>query len=173
MSEAMKANPGMSRRQAGKQWSDRKKVAVFGLVERSREGRPGQVVARVVPSVRATTLDAHVVRHVTVDSETKFYTDQHKSYAGISDRFGGVPHKTVRHDQAVYVDGDVHTQQIDGFWSLVKRGIDGTHFHVSAKWLQGYLNEYAWRYNRRGKDGQGNRRLMFLEMALQSALPIR
>jgi hypothetical protein len=70
------------------------------------------------------------------------------------------------------VDGDIHTQQIDGFWSLVKRGISGTHFHVSAKWLQGYLNEYAWRYNRRGKDGQGNRRLMFLEMALRSALPI-
>jgi transposase len=98
-----------------------------------------------------------------VDAETMIYTDQHQSYAGISDRLG-VQHKTIRHDQSVYVDGDVHTQQIDGFWSLVKRGIDG--------WLQGYLNEYAWRYNRRGKDGQGNRRLMFLEMALRSALPV-
>ena len=41
--------------------------------------------------------------------------------------------------------GDVHTNPIEGFWSLVKRGIAGTHHAVSAKWLQGYLNEYTWR----------------------------
>ncbi len=45
--------------------------------------------------------------------------------------------------------GDVHTNTIEGFWSLVKRGISGIHHAVSAKYLQGYLNEYAWRYNHR------------------------
>jgi transposase len=45
--------------------------------------------------------------------------------------------------------GDVHTNTIEGFWSLVKRGISGVHHAVSAKYLQGYLNEYAWRYNHR------------------------
>jgi len=149
-------------------WADRRMVAVFGMVERSREGQPGQVVARVMPSVQFSTLKEHMVRHVEVD--TRIYTDEFKSYRGL--KRDGWDHKTIKHMQAVYVDGDVHTQQIDGFWSLVKRGIDGTHFHVSAKWLQGYLNEYAWRYNRRGKDGQGNRRLMFLEMALRSAIPL-
>jgi transposase len=60
--------------------------------------------------------------------------------------------------------GDVHTNTIEGFWSLVKRGIAGTHHAVSAKWLQGYLNEYAWRYNHRD-DGQA----MFLTLLLRSA----
>lgn len=45
------------------------------------------------------------------------------------------------------MDGDVHTQTIEGFWSLVKRGINGVYHSVSAKWLQSYLDEYAWRYN--------------------------
>ena len=48
-----------------------------------------------------------------------------------------------------YVDGNVHTQAIEGFWSLVKNGVRGTYHSVSKKWLQGYLNEYAWRYNHR------------------------
>jgi transposase-like protein len=152
---------------AGK-WADEKKTPVFGMAERNKEGQPGKVVARVVPSIQAATLKKHMVRHVEVES--RIYTDEGKAYRGLGK--DGWEHKTIKHKQAVYVDGDVHTQQIDGFWSLVKRGINGTHFHVSAKWLQGYLNEYAWRYNRRGKDGQGNRRLMFLEMALRSALPI-
>jgi transposase-like protein len=166
--EAAKAK-GTSRQVEAQRWSDKKKTPVFGMVERSREGRPGQVVARVVPNAQAATYMPHMVRHVEV--ETTIYTDQATHY----NRLGkdGWHHETIRHDQAVYVSGDVHTQMIDGFWSLVKRGISGTHFHVSAKWLQGYLNEYAWRYNRRGKDGQGNHRLMFLEMALRSALPIR
>jgi transposase len=60
--------------------------------------------------------------------------------------------------------GDVHTNTIEGVWSLVKRSIAGTHQAVSAKWLQGYLNEYAWRYNHRD-DGQA----MFLTLLLRSA----
>jgi transposase len=47
------------------------------------------------------------------------------------------------------VDGNVHTQTIEGFFSLVKSGLRGSYHSVSRKWLQGYLNEYAWRYNRR------------------------
>ena len=51
------------------------------------------------------------------------------------------------------MSGDVHTNTIEGFWSLVKRGISGTHHSVSAKHLQGYLNEYVWRYNFREESG--------------------
>ncbi len=51
------------------------------------------------------------------------------------------------------MEGTIHPLTIEGFWSLVKRGIGGTHHAVSAKWLQGYLNEYVWRYNHRD-DGQ-------------------
>jgi transposase len=49
----------------------------------------------------------------------------------------------------VYVSGNVHTQTIEGFFGLVKSGIRGTYHAVSSRWLQGYLNEYAWRYNHR------------------------
>ena len=63
-------------------------------------------------------------------------------------------HQDVNHPAKVYVSGNVHTQTIDGFWSLVKRGISGTHHAVSPKWLQGYLNEYVWRYNHRDDRGR-------------------
>jgi transposase len=62
------------------------------------------------------------------------------------------------------VSGDVHTQTIEGFWALVKNGIRGVYHTVSAKHLQGYLNEYAWRYNHRD-DGSA----MFLTLIMRSA----
>jgi hypothetical protein len=61
----------------------------------------------------------------------------------------GYKHKRINHTEKVYVSGDIHTNTIEGFWSLVKRGISGVYHAVSAKHLQGYLNEYAWRYNHR------------------------
>ena len=65
----------------------------------------------------------------------------------------GYDHKRIQHSQKIYVVGDVHTQTIEGFWSLVKRGIGGVYHSVSRKYLQTYLNEYSFRYNRRD---QGN-----------------
>jgi hypothetical protein len=64
------------------------------------------------------------------------------------------------------VSGDVQTQQIEGFWSLVKRGISGTHHAVSPKWLQGYLNEYVWRHTHRDEP-----RAMFELLLLRPAHP--
>lgn len=58
-------------------------------------------------------------------------------------------HRRVPHAERIYVSGDVHTNTIEGFWSLVKRGIGGVYHSVSRKHLLGYLNEYAWRYNQR------------------------
>ena len=66
----------------------------------------------------------------------------------------GLHHRRINHSEKVYVSGDVHTQTIEGFWSLVKNGIRGAHHAVSAKHLQGYLNEYAWRYNFRDDDSE-------------------
>ncbi len=76
----------------------------------------------------------------------------------------GWDHKTIDHGSKIYVSGDIHTQTIEGFWSLVKRGISGTHHAVSPKWLQGYLNEYAWRYNHRDDP-----RAMFALLLLRAA----
>jgi len=52
----------------------------------------------------------------------------------------------IRHSARIYVSGDIHTQAIEGFWSLVKRGIGGVYHNVSAKYLQTYLDEYSFRY---------------------------
>ena len=61
----------------------------------------------------------------------------------------GYHDRRVHHAAKVYVRGTAHTNTIDGFWSLTKRGIDGLHHSVSAKYLQQYLNGYAFRWNRR------------------------
>jgi transposase-like protein len=158
-------------RSAALKWSDQTKTQVFGAVERNRkqwiDGEPkptitrhGKVTAHVIPSRRKPTLMGHVARRV--DPEAVVYTDTAHAYDKLHQR-----HETVNHHDKVYVAGDVHTQTIDGFWSLVKRGISGTHHAVSPKWLQGYLNEYAWRYNHRD-DG----RAMFLTLLLRSSAVI-
>jgi hypothetical protein len=58
-------------------------------------------------------------------------------------------HSRVNHAQEVYVAGDVHVNTIEGFWSLVRRGIGGVYHSVSTKYLQNYLDEYTFRYNNR------------------------
>jgi transposase len=65
----------------------------------------------------------------------------------------GYQHKRIHHSAKVYVMGDIHTNTIEGFWSLVKRGIGGVYHSVGSGYLQTYLDEYSYRYNRRD---QGN-----------------
>jgi len=77
----------------------------------------------------------------TVDPTSIVYTNDARTYDGLPR--DGWDHRTIKHSARVYVQGDVHTQTSEGFWSLVKRGIGGTHHAVSPKHLQGYLNEYA------------------------------
>ncbi len=161
------------RTRAAREVSDRKKTPVFGMAQRNRmewiDGTPrptvakaGRVAAYVVPSIQARTVAPHVARKVSPDSVV--YTDEGATYRGM--RKAGWNHHTVNHAERVYVDGVTHTQTIDGFWSLVKRGIDGTHHAVSPKWLQGYLNEYVWRYNHRDDP-----KAMFLLLLLRAAQP--
>ena len=145
-------------RQAAVAKFSERKAKVFGMVERG-----GNVSAYVVPSTQSATLGAHVQARVL--PATVIYTDEAPTYLGIA-RKGGYEHKRIHHTAKVYVVGDVHTNTIEGFWSLVKRGIGGTHHAVSAKWLQGYLNEYVWRYNRRN-----DRRAQFLSLLLRAAGP--
>ena len=139
---------------AAKRWADQHRTPVFGMVERQ-----GRVAAHVVPSVRGATLMRHVKARVL--PEAVIYTDSAHAYRTPL-RQAGYQHKRVHHEARVYVEGDAHTQTIEGFWSLVKRGIGGTHHAVSAKYLQGYLNEYAWRYNHR-MDGRSQFETLLLK----------
>ncbi|MDX6514282.1 MAG: transposase, partial [Gaiellaceae bacterium] len=76
---------------------------------------------------------------------------------------GKYRHRRINHSAKIYVSGDVHTQTIEGFFGLTKNGIRGVYHSVSAKWLQGYLNEYAWRYNHRD-----DRKAMFETLLLRT-----
>jgi transposase len=81
--------------------------------------------------------------------ESIVYTDDYPIYDKLAKHANGYVHRRIQHKQKVYVMGDIHTNTIEGFWSLVKRGIGGVYHSVSKKYLQTYLNEYSFRYNRR------------------------
>jgi transposase-like protein len=117
-----------------------RKIPVFGAVERG-----GKVRATVVPNTTAETISTRVEEFIL--PESVLFTDEYAVYTKVGAKFA--EHHRVNHSAKVYVSGNAHTQTIEGFWSLLKRGISGTYHAVSAKHLQGYLNEYAWRYNHR------------------------
>jgi transposase len=121
---------------------DKKLTPVVGVVERQ-----GKVIALVTPDVRSGTL-LKIVRDNVLPS-TLIYTDEFNAYDGIAFMPHGYSHQRIRHADKVYAVGDVHTNTIEGFWSLVKRGIKGVYYQVGRKYLQSYLNEYTFRYNRR------------------------
>lgn len=79
------------------------------------------------------------------------YSDEFATYDSLRKR-RGYEHRRIHHAAKVYVMGDIHTNTIEGFWSLVKRGIDGVHHAVSKKYLQQYVNAYAFRWNHREDD---------------------
>jgi len=137
-----KRKSGRGRPRAG----DKVKTPVFGMVERG-----GKVVAVPVANAAELSLLPHMRKRIQRDS--KVFTDEWRAYSQVG--LAGYTHETINHSSGVYVSGDIHTNTIEGFWSLVKRGISGTHHAVSRKWLQGYLNEYAWRYNHRDVRGEG------------------
>ena len=75
------------------------------------------------------------------------YTDEYLIYDGLKKH--GYNHKRVHHASKVWVVGDAHTNTIEGFWSVLKRDINGVYHAVSEKYLQSYVNEYIFRYNHR------------------------
>lgn len=147
-------------RSAARKWSEETKTPVFGMVERG-----GKVGAYVVPSVLAPSLAKHIDARVL--PATTIFTDEAPSYVGIA-RKRGYEHKRVHHKAHIYVDGTAHTNTIEGFWSLVKNGIRGVYHSVSSGYLQSYLDEYSFRYNRR--DGQDPIFWAILDRAVASRL---
>lgn len=122
------------------------KTAVVGLVQR----KTGAIIAKVVERVDIKTLTVFVRENVSPQA-TLVSTDDHSGYKYLSRTF---KHGVVRHSRGEYVLGRVHTQTIEGFWSLLKRQIYGIHHWVSVKHLDRYVAEATWRYSRREvKDG--------------------
>jgi len=116
------------------------KSIVLGIVERG-----GPVVTRVVPNVKRSTLLPEIKEMVS--EGTTVHTDALGSYRVLKDH--GYAHQFVNHNVGEYVRADCHVQTIEGFWSQLKRAINGTHIHVSGKHLWKYAKEAEFRFNRR------------------------
>jgi transposase-like protein len=115
------------------------KEAVIGAVERN-----GSVVARVLEGIDSETLQAFV-RETVSTKVSLLATDEYRGYWGLKE----YPHAYVRHSTGEYVAGAIHTNTIEGFWSLIKRGIVGSFHKVSAKYLPLYVAEFQFRFNNR------------------------
>jgi transposase-like protein/IS1 family transposase len=132
-----------------KHWKDRDgkgggtgsgKAIIAGAVSRK-----GNVVARVIANVRTDTLTKFIREAVATDVSL-LVTDQYTGYRDLAREF---PHAMIDHSKGQYVVGAVHTNTIEGFWSLIKRGMVGTFHKVSAKYLPLYVAEFQFRYNNR------------------------
>jgi transposase-like protein len=130
---------------------DKTKTPVVAIVQRQ-----GKVVAKAVPDVSRDSIFPFIRKHVVPGSV--IYTDEFSTYDGIKDIKlkggpGGTPanyqHFTIKHADGLFARGDIHTNSVEGFWMLVKTGIRGVYHSVSPKYLQRYLDEYTFRFNRR------------------------
>jgi transposase-like protein len=119
------------------------KTAVLGILD--RESR--QVRAKVIPNVKRETLQNEILENVKFGSAV--YTDQAVSYDNLKRRY---IHDTVNH-ATEYVKGEVHTNGLENFWSLMKRNLAGTYVAVEPFHLDRYLDEQMFRYNNRATKG--------------------
>jgi ISXO2-like transposase domain len=120
------------------------KEPVVTLVERGGAARSHHIPDVTAKNVGAI-LEAQLLRN------TMFYTDDLKVYRTVKPRHR--PTETIRHSAREYVRGDVHTNTVEGYFSILKRGITGTYHHVSQQHLKRYLAEFDFRYSNRAKLG--------------------
>jgi transposase len=116
------------------------KATVLGMVERG-----GRVRVEVIASRRGEILSDAVRANVNPDAI--LYTDDWMSYRPLARVYAG--HRVINHSAGSYVEGDIYTNTIEGFFGNLKTGMRGAYKQVSRKWLQSYVDEYAWRYNHR------------------------
>ena len=138
-----------------------------------KDRETNQVSAEVVGSVDGLTLQGFVLDQVA--DGARVYTDDHRGYHGLPN------HQTVKHSVGEYVDGMAHTNGIESFWSMLKRGYHGTYHRMSAKHLGRYVNEFAGRHNQRSENtadqmgevvaGVVGRRLMYRDLIAKAEKP--
>jgi transposase len=127
-----------SKRKTGKRYYNSQ--VVFGMVERG-----GRAKVRHVKSSGSRSLIPEIDHNVMPNST--FYTDEWRAYTKVA--LMGLAHYAVNHSKRKYVDGHIHTQNVENLWSHMKLGIKGVYRHVSPQHLQLYINEYAFRYSYR------------------------
>jgi len=147
---------GLSKKEAA-QLRERSRATVVGMAERG-----GNVRLRVVPSRRGPALSQAVRQNVAPSA--MLITDDWIAYKPLRAEY--LDHRWINHSAGHYVDGDIHTNTIEGFFGNMKTAIRGTYKHVSHKWLQSYLDEFAWRHNHRRSP-----RSMFEALLSRAAAP--
>lgn len=118
------------------------KTMVFGAV-----AREGKVKTKVIPATNIESVSESIGEFITPNST--MVSDEHRAYSKVGEKYR---HFSINHSEKQYVRKDeilVHTNTIEGYWSILKRQIDGIHHSVSPKHLQRYCNESAFRYNNR------------------------
>jgi len=137
----LEKNKHLSKRKSGTQGRNPKaKIPIIGLIQRG-----GDVRATVAENVTRITVESQIIKNVRFGSQ--LYTDDFLSYARIGKYY---PHEIVKHANGEYVrNGQVHSNSIESFWALFKRGYQGIYHHMSRKHMQRYVNEFTYRFNRR------------------------
>lgn len=131
-------------------------ATVLGMVERG-----GKVRARVIGSRYGESISGAV--RANVNPAAILYTDDWRPYRPLRAEYAG--HRVINHSAGAYVEGEIYTNTIEGFFGNLKTGMRGAYKKVSKKWLQSYLDEYTWRYNHR-RSGQ---RSMFHALLAEAA----
>ncbi len=121
--------------------STKDKAPVFGMIERG-----GKLNAKCVEDVSVRTLTNEIVKFVNAAT---VYSDEWLGYNALKRIYD---HQFIKHGAGQYVNGRVHTNTIEGFWSLLKRGIIGIYHFTSVKHLQKYVDEFVFRYNTRNNN---------------------
>jgi len=134
--------PRQSDTRAGTAYEKRRnRPTMLAMVERR-----GRVRARVIGGRTLGHLAEQVEKHVLPSS--MIFTDEWRAYESVGKTFR--EHRRINHTAKVYVEGDTHTNTVEGFFGLFKNGVRGVYHSVSRAYLQNYLDEYTFRYSRRG-----------------------
>ena len=124
---------------------DSNKTPLVGILQRG-----GEIQVKVADQVNRATLIPNILQNVAKGSFV--YTDENVCYRGLHN--AGFYHNTVQHQIKEYVRGDCHTNGIESFWALFKRGYNGVYHQMSRKHLQRYVNEFTFRFNRKANTMQ-------------------
>lgn len=127
----------------------KKHLAIYGLPEKTivvgTLDRKGKVATKIVNNVRTSEVLPYLKNRIEEGSIV--YTDDHPIYRTLPKL--GYEHGSTAHSRGEYVKGEIHTNNIEGFWSQIKRSLNGTHHVVSVKYLPLYLAEFSFRYSHR------------------------
>jgi transposase-like protein len=142
------------------------KTTVMGILRRSDKTSKSKVRAKVIPNTQAATLQPEIRK--TVETGSRLFTDAWASYRGLGDEY---QHQVIDH-AVEYVRGNVHTNGIENFWTLLKRTIKGTYVSVEPFHLGRYPGEQSFRFNER-EDNDGGRFRKVLSSRQASGSPTR